>query len=94
MKQLTKSQKLILSLFFDALGYASFIIPLAWTDIIWAPLSAFLITKLYQGKKIKSFAFLQFIEEIFLFIDVIPTFTITWVYVYYFSKDKNISATK
>ena len=76
-----KNIKLILGLIFDALGFIPFL------DIIWAPLSAYLMTKLYPGKKGKLAAIITFIEEA-LPIDIIPTFTIMWFYTYVFEKNK------
>jgi hypothetical protein len=78
---------LVLSLLFDALGYASFIIPGIgeFSDIIWAPVSAFLMMKLYKGTSGKVGAAISFIEEVLPGLDVIPTFTIMWFYTYVFS---------
>ncbi|WP_375238164.1 hypothetical protein [Aurantibacter sp.] len=75
---------LALSLIFDALGYASFIIPGIgeFADVIWAPASAFLMMKLYKGTSGKVGAAISFIEEALPGLDVIPTFTIMWFYTY------------
>lgn len=89
MNGISKNKKLALSILFDAIGYLSFITPLAITDIIWAPLSAFILSKLYKGKTIKGFALFALIEELLPWSDVVPTFTITWVYVYYFDKSED-----
>ncbi|MFP4845991.1 hypothetical protein [Winogradskyella sp. PE311] len=75
-----KYQKLIVSLVFDSLGYVSFIFPPF--DFIWAPLSAYFMTKLYKGKEGKIAAVVTFIEEALPFFDVIPTFSIMWLYTY------------
>ena len=80
----SKITKFILGFCFDALGYVSFIVPLF--DIIWAPLSGYLMTQMYDGKKGKIAGVLVFIEEALPFSDVIPTFTIMWIYSYYFDK--------
>jgi len=52
-----KYKLLLLSILFDGVGMLSFIIPLIgeFTDIIWAPLSAFVIYKMYQGVEGKMF---------------------------------------
>ena len=42
--------------------------------------------KLYDGKKGKIAAAIVFIEEVLPMSDVIPTFSIMWVYTYYFDK--------
>ena len=47
-----KIKKLLLGLLFDAVGLLSFAIPFIgeFSDIIWAPLSAWLMTRMYKGK--------------------------------------------
>ena len=72
----SKYKMLALSLFFDAIGLITFI------DIIWAPISAYLLTKMYKGETGKIAGTISFIEEIIPGLDIIPTFTITWFYVY------------
>lgn len=81
-----KYNKLFLSLLFDGLGYLSFIMPAF--DFIWAPLSAYLMTKLYKGRAGKIAAVVTFVEEALPFFDVVPTFTLMWLYTHIFSKDK------
>lgn len=86
---MNKYKKLALSIVFDALGYVSFIFPAF--DFIWAPASAYLMTKLYKGKEGKIAAAISFIEEAFPFLDVIPTFTLMWLYTFVFkNKEKNV----
>ena len=85
----SKSTKLFLGLCFDALGYVSFVFP--FFDILWAPLSSYLMTELYKGKKGKIAAVFVFIEEAHLFSDVFSTFTIMWLYTYYFDKSTKAS---
>jgi len=81
-----KYKKLALSILFDALGYVSFIIPGigAFGDLFWAPASAYLMAKMYKGKKGKIAAAVSFIEEIMPGLDIIPTFTLMWLYTYVF----------
>ena len=81
-----KHKKLALGILFDALGYVSFIFPPF--DFVWAPLSAYLMTKLYKGKKGKIAAAITFVEEALPFLDIIPTFTLMWLYTYVFNKEK------
>ena len=81
-----KYKKLFLGILFDAIGYASFIFPLF--DIIWAPLSAYLMTKMYKGKEGKIAAVITFIEEAMPILDVIPTFTLMWIYTFIFKSKK------
>lgn len=49
LNKLSKSQKLFFGICCDLMGYVSFIFP--FFDIIWAPLSGYLMTKLYEGQK-------------------------------------------
>lgn len=42
------------------------------------------MTQLYDGKKGKIAGVVVFIEEALPVLDVIPTFTIMWIYSYYF----------
>jgi len=81
LHKLKKKQKLIFGFICDLLGYVSFIFPPF--DFIWAPLSGYLMTKLYEGKKGKIAGFIVFIEEALPFLDVVPTFTIMWIYTYW-----------
>ena len=85
LKSKSKITKLILGLCFDALGYVSFVFP--FFDILWAPLYAYLMTQMYDGKKGRIAGVFVFIEEALPISDVIPTFTIMWVYSYYFDNN-------
>ena len=91
---MNKYKKLVISIVLDALGCVSYFAPLPvageFTDIIWAPLSSWIMTKLYKGKAGKVGALVNFIEEAFPGLDIIPTFTIMWFYTYVFSKEKKI----
>ncbi|MGB0891933.1 MAG: hypothetical protein ACPGUU_06235 [Flavobacteriaceae bacterium] len=78
-----KYKKLVLSIILDIIG----LIPIPFIDVAWAPLSAYLMTKMYKGKEGKIAGIITFIEEIFPF-DIIPTFTIMWVYSYIIKKEK------
>lgn len=84
---MTKYKKLGLSLLLDACGYISFIFPPF--DFVWAPLSAWIMTKLYKGKQGKIAAAITFIEEALPWLDIIPTFTLMWLYTYVFKSDKD-----
>ncbi|HLV69449.1 MAG TPA: hypothetical protein VKY34_01995 [Xanthomarina sp.] len=85
-KKNSKTKTLFLGIFFDLLGYVSYVFPPF--DFIWAPLSAYLMTKLYPGKAGKFAAVGTFIEEALPMIDFIPSFTMMWLYTFVFSKDK------
>lgn len=83
---MNKYPKLFLSLLLDAIGYVSIIFPPF--DFIWAPASGIIMTKLYKGKVGKIAGIVSFLEEAFPFTDVIPTFSIMWIYTY-LVKSKN-----
>lgn len=83
----SKYKKLGYSLVFDALGYVSFIFPPF--DIVWAPAAGYLMTKLYKGKSGKIAGMIAFIEEALPFTDIIPTFSLMWLYTYVF-KSKEV----
>ncbi|MEF3078971.1 hypothetical protein [Winogradskyella poriferorum] len=80
-------KKLGLSIFFDALGYVSFIFPLF--DVVWAPLSAYLMTKMYRGRKGKVAAVISFAEEALPFMDIVPTFSLMWLYTFVLNKESD-----
>lgn len=79
-----KYQDLVLGLLFDGIGMLSFAVPFIgdFSDVIWAPLAGWLMTRLYKGKVGQAAGVFTFIEEIIPGLDVIPTFTIMWIYTY------------
>ena len=89
---MNKYKKLGIGLLLDALGMVSFIIPGIgeFSDIVWAPISGWLMTKLYAGKAGKVAGVITFVEEALPGFDVIPTFTLMWFYTYVFSSKTEI----
>ena len=69
-----------MSIAFDAIGMLTIL------DIIWAPASGYLMSKMYKGTRGKVAGVVSFIEEIIPGFDIIPTFTIMWVLTYVFQK--------
>ena len=84
LNRLPKYKKLGLSVAFDAVGYIPFI------DIVWAPVSGYLMTRMYKGRQGKIAGVISFIEEILPGLDVIPTFTLMWIYTYMIRKEKPV----
>lgn len=86
----SKYKHLFLGLLFDAIGMLSFALPLIgdFSDIIWAPIAAWLMTRMYKGRAGQAAGAVTFIEEIIPGLDVIPTFTIMWLYTYVFKSSK------
>jgi len=86
-----KYKLLLLSILFDGIGMLSFVIPGIgeFSDVIWAPASVYLIYKMYKGAEGKVAGVVSFIEELGVFgTDLIPTFTLTWIYTYLLKKKK------
>lgn len=85
-----KIRNLFLGLLFDALGMLSFVLPGIgeFSDVIWAPLAGWLMTRMYKGKIGQAAGIVTFVEELIPGLDVIPTFTIMWVYTYLLSGKK------
>lgn len=85
-----KYKHLLLGLLFDAIGMLSFIVPFIgdFADIIWAPIAGWLMTRMYKGKIGQAAGLVTFVEEIIPGLDIIPTFTIMWLYTYVFKGSK------
>ncbi|GGG44307.1 hypothetical protein GCM10011414_12350 [Croceivirga lutea] len=85
-----KYKNLLLSLVFDGIGMLSFTVPFIgeFSDVIWAPLAGWLMTRLYKGKVGKAAGVFTFLEELIPGMDVVPSFTIMWIYTYFLSDKK------
>jgi len=70
--------KLGISLIVDAIGSITYFAPGIGEifDLIWAPISAAIVYRLYGST---SFTSINFIEEILPGTDFIPTATISWI---------------
>ena len=86
-----KNKKLVKSLVYDAVGMATMAIPVVgpFLDMAWAPIAARKMSRMYPGTKGKLASAIVFLEEILPFTDVIPTFTLMWVYTYVFQKQQS-----
>jgi len=73
----------------DLIGMTTMLIPFWGTivDLIWAPYAAFQINKMYRGTQGKIAAVIVFLEEILPGLDVIPTFTLMWLYTFIWKKN-------
>ena len=76
-------------LFFDAVGMLTMAIPVVgpFLDLAWAPVAAKQMTKMYPGRNGKVASILVFIEELLPFTDIIPSFTLMWIYTYLLSSE-------
>lgn len=83
-----KYRNLILGLLLDAIGMVSFAIPGVgeFSDVVWAPIAGWCMTRMYKGKLGQTAGIIAFVEELVPGLDVIPTFTLTWLYAYIVSK--------
>jgi len=74
----------------DAIGMISMAIPIfgPFLDIIWAPYAAKQMSNMYQGKQGKIASVIVFIEELIPFTDVVPTFTLMWLYTFVVKKEE------
>lgn len=79
---------LAIGLLMDSLGIltSSWVIPAFgdFADIAWAPLSAWIMTRMYKGTAGKVAGVVNFIEEIIPFVDIVPSFTLMWLYTFVF----------
>jgi hypothetical protein len=96
MTQSSKSNpSLAACILLDIIGYASFSLPILgeFSDLVWAPVSAFLFYKLFGGKMGFFGGGFNFLEELLPFTDFIPTFTIAWAMRYYGKKSTQAEMT-
>lgn len=79
-----KYKLLRVGLLYDVVGMLSIAIPVIgpFIDMVWAPISSRKMMKMYPGKKGKVMAVLTFLEEILPYTDVIPSFTLMWLYTF------------
>jgi len=85
-----KYKNLLLGLLFDGIGMLSYLFPFLgdFSDLIWAPLAGWLMTRMYKGRIGQAAGLITFVEELIPGLDIIPTFTLTWVYTYLLSGKK------
>ncbi|WP_224490385.1 hypothetical protein [Robertkochia flava] len=83
-----KYGKLVLSIILDLVGMGSYLYPGIGegADLIWAPLAGFLITRMYPDRSGKIGGLIGFVEELIPGMDVIPTFTLMWIYTYVYKR--------
>lgn len=84
VQETIKMRNLLLGLLFDLIGMLSFSIPFLgeFSDVIWAPISGFLMVWMYKGNSGKVGGVFSFLEELIPFTDFIPSFTLMWFYRY------------
>lgn len=82
----SKSKRLYYGLLCDALGMVSLVFPPF--DFIWAPLSAYIMTRLYKGREGKVAAVISFVEEALPWVDIVPSFTLMLMYTYFYKRNR------
>lgn len=90
---LFKNKLFIKGIIMDGLGMLTMAIPLIgpFLDLLWAPYAAKQMQEMYPGKKGKVASVLVFIEEVLPFTDVIPSFTLMYLYTYVWKKEQEPS---
>lgn len=86
-----KKQRLLVGIVFDILGVATYFFPALGEagDLAWAPIAAASFFAMYRGLTGIIGGSMVFIEELFPFTDFMPTFTLTWLWVYQINGAKN-----
>ncbi len=84
-----KDKLFLKGLMLDAIGMLTVGIPVIgpFLDILWAPFAARKMREMYPGKNGKLASVIVFIEEVLPFTDIIPTFTLMYLYTYVFKKE-------
>lgn len=90
MKNL-KNKLLFKGIIYDVIGMATYAIPLVgpFLDLLWAPYASKKMVEMYPGKKGKIASVIVFIEEILPGTDIIPTFTLMWLYTFVWNKERS-----
>ncbi|MCE2612042.1 hypothetical protein LVD13_03595 [Flavobacteriaceae bacterium D16] len=91
MEKQHKWRNLIFGLLLDGIGMLSFVIPGIgeFSDIIWAPVSGWLMTRMYKGRVGQVAGVVSFLEELLPGFDFIPSFTLMWIYTYVIKSKKS-----
>lgn len=76
------SGKLLFCILMDTLGLATYLLPIFGElgDVVWAPFSAYIFYKTFGGGLGKIGGVLNFLEEILPYTDLLPTFTLAWLW--------------
>lgn len=77
-------------LIMDAIGVATMFVPVGGMviDLFWAPFAAKKMNDWYSGTSGKIASVVVFLEEILPGLDVIPTFTLMWLYTFVWKKQQ------
>tara|TARA_R110002124_G_scaffold138576_6_gene302275 strand:- start:221434 stop:221742 length:309 start_codon:yes stop_codon:yes gene_type:complete len=91
--QNSKYKLLRKGILFDIIGMVTMSIPLIgpFLDIIWAPYAAKKMSEMYSGTEGKIASVIVFIEEILPMSDIVPTFTLMWLYTFVWKKSPSVT---
>lgn len=83
-----KNKLFLKGLAYDLVGMSTLAVPVIgpFLDLAWAPFAAKKMSEMYPGKKGKLASVLVFLEEILPGTDIIPTFTLMYLYTYVWKK--------
>lgn len=78
----SKTRSLILCVFMDLIGYATYSIPFFGeiADLFWAPISSLIFFMMFGGWKGALGGVFNFVEELLPGTDFIPSFTLMWLW--------------
>lgn len=81
---------------YDVVGMATMAIPFVgpFLDILWAPFAAKKMNDMYKGTEGKVASVFVFLEEILPYTDIIPTFTLMWLYTFVWKKQPRMKTIK
>ncbi|MDR5590122.1 hypothetical protein [Christiangramia sp. SM2212] len=87
--KLFRDKIFVKGLVYDLAGMATVAIPLVgpFLDLLWAPYAAKKMSEMYPGRKGKLASVLVFLEEILPGTDIIPTFTLMYLYTHVWMKE-------
>jgi hypothetical protein len=87
MNKIHSKPTLFFCIMMDFLGSVSYFLPFVgeWSDVIWAPISTYIFYQSFRGNGRIIGTVVNFLEELFPFTDIIPTFTIGYFYNRYFN---------
>ncbi len=85
----SKNKLLAKGILLDLIGMSTLFFPGAgmFIDILWAPYAARQMNKMYEGRQGKIASIIVFLEEILPGLDIIPTFTLMWLYTFVWKKE-------
>lgn len=81
---------------YDVIGMFSMTIPIVgpFLDLIWAPFAAKKMRDMYKGAEGRVASVIVFVEELLPFTDIVPTFTLMWLYTFVWKKQRRLQPIK